>query len=80
MYTEAVKKFEMALKINPKKHDALWCLGNAYTSQGFLFPALEKAQEYFDKAASCFEKALKEEPNNEVYKKALELTAKVRLL
>eukprot|EP00958_Prasinococcus_capsulatus_P005545 scaffold536_cov409-Prasinococcus_capsulatus_cf.AAC.15 len=45
--------------------------------QGFLFPTLEKAQEYFDKAASCFEKALKEEPTNEVYKKALELTSKV---
>jgi tetratricopeptide (TPR) repeat protein len=76
MIEEAVSKFEEALVINPRKHDALWCLGNAYTSQGFLFPSPEKAQTYFDRAAGCFEKALAEEPKNEVYKKALEMTTK----
>ena len=46
--------------------------------QGFLFPSPEKAQTYFDRAAGCFEKALAEEPKNEVYKKALEMTTKAR--
>jgi tetratricopeptide (TPR) repeat protein len=72
----AVSKFEAALAINPKKHDALWCLGNALTSQGFLFQEAERAGEFFDKAKVCFQRALSEEPTNEIYKKALEMTDK----
>jgi tetratricopeptide (TPR) repeat protein len=72
----AVGKFEAALKINPKKHDALWCLGNALTSQGFLFKDQIKAEEFFDEAKSCFQRALNEEPTNDIYRKALEMTDK----
>lgn len=70
----------MALEINPKKHEALWCLGNAYTSQGFLYAEASRAQEHFDQAAECFQKALAEDPTSEVYKKALEMTAKAPAL
>jgi tetratricopeptide (TPR) repeat protein len=76
MIEEAVQKFELALAINPKKHDALWCLGNALTSQGFLFPDAHEAMKYFEEAKSCFRRALDEEPNNEIYRKALEMTDK----
>lgn len=76
MIEDAVEKFEQALAINPKKHDALWCLGNALTSQGFLFPDAREAMRYFEEAKSCFRRALAEEPTNEIYKKALEMTDK----
>ena len=49
----AISKFQAALKIEPRKHDALWCLGNALTSQGFLFQEAEKACSYFDEAKNC---------------------------
>jgi tetratricopeptide (TPR) repeat protein len=50
MVDEAVDKFQEALVIDPKKHEALWCLGNAYTSQGFLSPSKPLATGLFTKA------------------------------
>ncbi|KAH9561323.1 hypothetical protein CY35_05G016200 [Sphagnum magellanicum] len=76
MVQDAVAKLEEALRINPRKHDALWCLGNAHTSQGFLVTETYKANAYFKKAARCFRRALDEDPNNELYQKALEMTEK----
>lgn len=46
--------------MNPKKHDTLWCLGNAQTSQAFLIPDQEEAKAYFDKAAEYFQQAVDE--------------------
>ena len=46
--------------VNPKKHDALWCLGNAHTSHAFLTPDNDEAKDYFDKAAEYFQQAIDE--------------------
>lgn len=57
---EAISKLEEALLVNPKKHDTLWCLGNAHTSQAFMTPDQDEAKEYFDKSAIYFQQALDE--------------------
>ena len=57
IYVDALSKFEEVLTINPGKHQALWCLGNAYSSQAFLNPDSDVAQGLFDKAADYFERA-----------------------
>jgi len=48
--------------VNPKKHDTLWCLGNAHTTQAFLIPDRVEAKVYFDKAAKYFQQAVDEVP------------------
>ena len=50
---DAVRKFQEALTIDPRRDEALWCLGNAYTSQGFLSPQKMKAMELFARAKVC---------------------------
>jgi tetratricopeptide (TPR) repeat protein len=77
---QAIAKFKAALAIDPAKHDALWCLGNAYTSQGFLTADSQAAGALFTRAAGCFEQAVAADPGSEVYKKALEMTSKAPAL
>lgn len=76
MLGAAVSKFEEALVVNPRKHDTLWCLGNAFTNQGFLTPDISDAAVYFKRARDCLEKALMESPGNELYLKSLEANDK----
>lgn len=76
MIDDAIKKFEAALAIDDKRHDALWCLGNAFTSQGFLSANAETAGKFFTKAGDAFKRAVEHEPNNDSYRRALEMSSK----
>ncbi|XVE67695.1 hypothetical protein DITRI_Ditri09bG0009200 [Diplodiscus trichospermus] len=76
MIQDAISKLEEALSINPRKHDTLWCLGNAQTSFAFLTNKEDEARPYFEKAAQYFQQAVDEDPSNEVYLKSLEISAK----
>lgn len=76
MLEDAVTKLEEALEINPKKHDAMWCLANAHTTHAFMVPNIDEAKPYFDKAAGYFQQAVDEDPANDLYKKSLEVSAK----
>lgn len=76
MIEEAIEKFQRAIELDAKRHDALWCLGNAYTSQGFLSAESTAAGAFFTKAGDCFQKAVDQEPSNESYKRALEMSSK----
>lgn len=74
---EAIEKLQTALELDGTKHNALWCLGNAYTSKGFLMQGdKEQAHELFNKALECFRKAQAEDPTNEIYRRAVEVTEK----
>ena len=55
---EAISKLEEALLIDPKKHPAIWCLGNAYTTLAFLTPEETEAKYNFDLAAHFFQIAV----------------------
>ncbi|XP_010425446.1 PREDICTED: mitochondrial import receptor subunit TOM20-3 [Camelina sativa] len=76
MLQEAITKFEEALSIEPKKDEAVWCIGNAYTSFAFLTPDETEAKQNFDLAAHFFQQAVDEQPDNPHYLKSLEMTAK----
>lgn len=76
MIDDAVSKLEEAVTMAPKKHDALWWLGNAHTTKGFQTPEAVLAHASFQKAAVVFRQALEIEPRNEAYRKSLEVSLK----
>lgn len=55
---DAIEKLEEALVIDPRKHDTLWCLGNAYTANAFLIPDIDEARPLFNKVAGNFNQAM----------------------
>ncbi|KAJ4879826.1 Mitochondrial import receptor subunit TOM20-2 [Raphanus sativus] len=73
MLSDAISKLEDVLTLNPGKHEALWCLGNAYTTQAFLYPDADVAKGHFDKAVEYLQRAVDEDPGNEIYRKALDV-------
>ncbi|GKC31991.1 mitochondrial import receptor subunit TOM20-like protein [Tanacetum coccineum] len=50
MLRAAVSRLEESLSINPAKHEARWCLGNAYTASAFLIGNHNEAKILFDEA------------------------------
>lgn len=58
MILDAVSKLMEALSINPSKHEALWCLGNAHTATAFLTPDHDEANIMFNQALISFQTAL----------------------
>nr|GEX38994.1 mitochondrial import receptor subunit TOM20-like [Tanacetum cinerariifolium] len=76
MIKDAVSKLEEALAINPLKHEAMWCLGNAQTTQGFLTPDHDEAQILFEQASEFFQKAVDECPGNADYRQSLANSSK----
>ncbi|KAI3699912.1 hypothetical protein L2E82_44519 [Cichorium intybus] len=76
MIKDAISKLDEALSIDPRKHDALWCMGNAQTSYAFLTPDKDVAKGYFDSAYTYFQQALEEDPGNELYRKSFEVAVK----
>uniref|UniRef100_A0A7S0VMK6 Mitochondrial import receptor subunit TOM20 n=1 Tax=Polytomella parva TaxID=51329 RepID=A0A7S0VMK6_9CHLO len=73
---EAISKLKKALELDPESSQAQWCLGNAYTSLGFLCPDKTIALGKFKDAAECFKDCVKRDPTNETYKKAIEMCEK----
>lgn len=59
-FTDAILKLDEALAIEPNKHEALWCMGNAQTSYAFLMADRDEAKSYFDSAYTYFQKAIEE--------------------
>ncbi|KAJ0260560.1 Mitochondrial import receptor subunit TOM20-4 [Hirschfeldia incana] len=76
MILDCISKLEEALLIDPKMHSALWCIGNAHTSYGFMIPDEIVANDHFQKASHYFEQALDEQPEKDLYRKSLELASK----
>mmetsp|Transcript_2147 Transcript_2147/g.5667 ORF Transcript_2147/g.5667 Transcript_2147/m.5667 type:complete len:172 (-) Transcript_2147:14-529(-) len=76
MIQEAILKLNQALEIDADRPDAQWCLGNAYTALGFLCGDKPLALAEFKRAEDCFRVCTAKDPNNDSYKKAIEMSQK----
>ena len=76
MLSESIEAFEKVLKLDPNRHEAMWCLGNALTSEGFLGVNRDEAIAKFEKASVFFDQAYRLAPQNEHYKKSMEMAPK----
>ncbi|KAL8153726.1 hypothetical protein V2J09_011486 [Rumex salicifolius] len=77
MIQDAISKLEEALEVDSKKPETLWCLGNALTSLAFLFSDADEAGDFFTRASDYFTKACEQDPSNELFRKSLEIAAKI---
>ncbi|KAI8468070.1 MAG: translocase of outer mitochondrial membrane [Monoraphidium minutum] len=73
---EAIIHLEEALKLDPTRTEAQWCIGNAHTSLGFLQQTKGEALEHFDRAKGVFQACKDKDPSNETYCKAYEMCEK----
>ncbi|CAI9271784.1 unnamed protein product [Lactuca saligna] len=55
--SDAIWKLYEALFIDPKKHEALWCMGSALTSLAIMTPNDHIAKDNFDSVYTYFQKA-----------------------
>ncbi|KAL3531692.1 hypothetical protein ACH5RR_005213 [Cinchona calisaya] len=81
MIKEAISMLKEALDMEPKKHKAVFYLGNAYIIQGLQIhddPTIALA--LFDKAFVSYQKALHEDPGNEQYKDTLAACARIPMM
>nr|XP_016457571.1 PREDICTED: probable mitochondrial import receptor subunit TOM20 isoform X1 [Nicotiana tabacum] len=77
---EAISKLEEIAKIDSRKHEALWHLGKAHSAEAFLTSDSIEALNNFEKADRYFQKALDEDPRNEMYRKSMETNVQAMLL
>ncbi|XP_009785207.1 mitochondrial import receptor subunit TOM20-like isoform X2 [Nicotiana sylvestris] len=80
MVKEAISKLEEIAKIDSRKHEALWHLGKAHSAEAFLTSDSIEALNNFEKADRYFQKALDEDPRNEMYRKSMETNVQAMLL
>ncbi|OIT29074.1 mitochondrial import receptor subunit tom20 [Nicotiana attenuata] len=80
MVKEAISKLEEVAKIDSRKHEALWHLGKAHSAEAFLTSDSIETLSNFEKADLYFQKALDEDPRNEMYRKSMEANAQAMLL
>jgi len=76
LISDAMAKLAEAVKLDTKRHEAYWWLGNAHATQAFQTIDFGQATDLFGQATQFYQKALTIDPSNDNYKKALEVAEK----